>query len=281
MVILEGKTLSNMIKEDLKHENEVLKENGLVPGLAVILVGDDPASQTYVNSKDKACKAIGIYSEKITLPKSTSEQELLNTIDKLNKDDKIHGILVQLPVPKHIDSAKIIEAIAPHKDVDGFHAYNVGKLVTEHETFVPCTPLGIMKILEKAGINPCGMNACVVGRSNIVGKPMMNLLLNAGATVTIAHSKTKDLKAHTSQADLLVVGIGKPNFIKADMVKEGAIVIDVGINRLDTGKLTGDIDFEGVCDKTSYITPVPGGVGPMTIAMLLQNTVTAAKRIKK
>jgi len=281
MVILDGKALSNKIKEELKKENEILKEQGLVPGLAVILVGEDPASQTYVNSKEKACQAIGIYSQKITLPKQTSQQELLETIEKLNNDEKIHGILVQLPLPKHIDSAKVIEAIRPDKDVDGFHEYNVGKLVTGNETFVPCTPLGVMKILEEYGINPTGLDACVVGRSNIVGKPMMNLLLNAGATVTITHSKTKDLKAHTLQADLLVVGIGKPNFITADMVKDGAIVIDVGINRLANGKLTGDVDFEGVSKKASFITPVPGGVGPMTIAMLLQNTVTSAKRTHK
>lgn len=281
MVILDGKALSNKIKEELQKENEILKEQGLLPGLAVVLVGEDPASQTYVNSKEKACQAIGIYSRKITLPEQTSEQELLETIKKLNNDEKIHGILVQLPLPKHINSAKIIEAIRPDKDVDGFHEYNIGKLVTGNETFVPCTPLGVMKILEEYGINPTGLDVCVVGRSNIVGKPMMNLLLNAGATVTITHSKTKNLKAHTSQADLLVVGIGKPNFITADMVKDGAIIIDVGINRLESGKLTGDVDFEGVSKKASFITPVPGGVGPMTIAMLLQNTVTSAKRTHK
>lgn len=280
MTLLDGKALSNKIKEQLKVENEILKEKGLVPGLAVILVGEDPASQTYVNSKDKACQAAGIYSKKITMDENTSEEKLLNTIKELNEDESIHGILVQLPLPKHIDSAKVLETIVPEKDVDGFHEYNVGKLVTGNETFVPCTPLGVMKILEEYGINPTGMDACVIGRSNIVGKPMMNLLLNAGATVTITHSKTKDLKAHTLNADLLVVGIGRPNFVTADMVKEGAVVIDVGINRLESGKLTGDVDFEGVSKKASFITPVPGGVGPMTIAMLLQNTVTSAKRSK-
>jgi methylenetetrahydrofolate dehydrogenase (NADP+) / methenyltetrahydrofolate cyclohydrolase len=281
MVILDGKALSYKIKEELKQENEILKEKGLVPGLAVILVGEDPASQTYVNSKDKACQVAGIYSQKITMPQQTSQEELLHKIAQLNEDKKIHGILVQLPLPKHINTKEVIQAIKPEKDVDGFHECNVGKLVIDEETFVPCTPLGIMKILEEYDINPVGLNACVVGRSNIVGKPMMNLLLNAGATPTITHSKTKDLKAHTLQADLLVVGIGKANFITADMVKEGAIVIDVGINRLENGKLTGDVDFEEVSKKASFITPVPGGVGPMTIAMLLQNTVTAAKRTNK
>lgn len=278
MTLLDGKALSNKIKDELKIENETLKTKGCTPGLAVILVGADPASQTYVNSKDKACQAVGIYSKKITMDEKTSEEDLLNTIKELNTDDTIHGILVQLPLPRHIDSAKVLETIIPEKDVDGFHEYNVGKLVTGNETFVPCTPLGVMKILEEHGINPEGLDACVIGRSNIVGKPMMNLLINAGATVTITHSKTKDLKAHTLKADLLVVGIGRPNYVTEDMVKEGAIVIDVGINRLESGKLTGDVDFEGVSTKASYITPVPGGVGPMTIAMLLQNTVTSAKR---
>lgn len=280
MTILDGKALSDKSKQQLKNEVETLKQKGLTPGLAVILVGLDPASQTYVNSKEKACEAIGIYSKKITMNEDISEEKLLETIKELNEDESIHGILVQLPLPKHIDSAKVLEAIIPQKDVDGFHEYNVGKLVTGNETFVPCTPLGVMKILEEYGINPVGLDACVVGRSNIVGKPMMNLLLNAGATVTITHSKTKDLKAHTLRADLLVVGIGRPNFITADMVKEGAVVIDVGINRLESGKLTGDVDFDGVSKKASFITPVPGGVGPMTIAMLLHNTVRAAKFAK-
>lgn len=278
MTILDGKALSNKIKDRLSAENIELKKQGLVPGLAVILVGEDPASQTYVNSKEKACEAIGIYSKKIVMDKTTSEETLLDTIKELNTDDMIHGILVQLPLPKHIDTSKVLETITPSKDVDGFHEYNVGKLVTGNETFVPCTPLGVMKILEEYGINPEGLDACVMGRSNIVGKPMMNLLLNAGATVTVCHSKTKNLKEKTLQADLLVVGIGRPNMVSADMVKEGAIVIDVGINRLESGKLVGDVDFDAVAPKCSHITPVPGGVGPMTIAMLLQNTVTSAKR---
>jgi methylenetetrahydrofolate dehydrogenase (NADP+)/methenyltetrahydrofolate cyclohydrolase len=280
MQILDGKALSDKFKERLSVENKELKEKGLIPGLAVILVGEDPASKTYVNSKEKSCQAIGIYSKKITMDANVSEEKLLATITELNNDESIHGILVQLPLPKHINSAKVLETITPTKDVDGFHEYNVGKLVTGNETFVPCTPLGVMKILQEYGINPEGLDACVIGRSNIVGKPMMNLLLNAGATVTVCHSKTKNLKEKTLQADLLVVGIGRPNYVTAAMVKEGAIVIDVGINRLESGKLVGDVDFESVAAKCSYITPVPGGVGPMTIAMLLQNTVTSAKRSK-
>jgi len=281
MTILDGKALSNKVKEEIKIETEKLKSEGLVPGLAVILVGEDPASQTYVNSKEKSCVAAGIYSKKITMEDDASEEKLLNTIEDLNNDTNIHGILVQLPLPKHIDTSKVLETIMPSKDVDGFHEYNVGKLVTDNQTLVPCTPLGVMRILKEYGINPTGMDACVVGASNIVGKPMMNLLINQRATVTMCHSKTKDLKAHTSRADLLIVGVGIPHMITADMVKEGAVVIDVGINRLDTGKLTGDVDYENVAPKCAYITPVPGGVGPMTIAMLLENTLTAAKLSRK
>jgi len=281
MQILDGKALSNKVKEDIRLETQELKKEGIIPGLAVILVGSDPASQTYVNSKEKSCIDAGIYSKKITMDTSVSEDTLLDTIKELNNDDSIHGILVQLPLPQHIDTSKVLETIIPEKDVDGFHEYNVGKLVTGNQTLVPCTPLGVMKILKEYNINPAGLDACVIGRSNIVGKPMMNLLVNAGATVTVCHSKTKDLKAHTLRADLLVVGIGRPNMVTADMVKEGAIVIDVGINRLDTGKLTGDVDYQNVAPKCSYITPVPGGVGPMTIAMLLENTLTAAKMSKK
>lgn len=281
MQILDGKALSLKIKEELAEENRQLKQKGIVPGLAVILVGEDPASKTYVNSKEKSCQQAGMYSKKITMDKSISEDELLNTITECNNDDTIHGILVQLPLPKHIDSEKVLEAIDPKKDVDGFHAYNVGKLVTAEPTFVPCTPLGVMKILSEYGIDPKGLDACIVGKSNIVGKPMLNLLLNASATVTVCHSKTKNLKEKCLQADLIVVGVGRVNMITADMVKEGAIVIDVGINRLENGKLTGDVDFENVSKKCSFITPVPGGVGPMTIAMLLQNTVQSAKTFYK
>lgn len=285
MTILDGKALSNKVKEEIRLETLELKKEGIIPGLAVILVGDDPASQTYVASKEKSCIAAGIFSEKITMNKDATEERLLDRIKKLNQDDSIHGILVQLPLPKHIDTSKVLEAIDPNKDVDGFHVSNVGQLVTGEQRLVPCTPLGVMRILEEYGINPMGMDACVVGVSNIVGKPMMNLLLNARATVTVCHSKTKDLKAHTSRADILVVGVGIPHMIKPDMVKEGAIVIDVGINRMTwgkyEGKLVGDVEFETVADKCSYITPVPGGVGPMTIAMLLKNTLTAAKMSMK
>ena len=277
MILLDGKAVSNKAKDEIKAEVEKLKKEGLTPGLAVILVGDDPASRTYVNSKEKACEYVGFHSLKIEMSKDTKEEDLLNKIEELNKDDKIHGILVQLPLPSHIDTNKVLETILPSKDVDGFHAYNVGKLVTGDASLIPCTPLGVMRILKEYDINPEGLNACVIGRSNIVGKPMMNLLVNAGATVTVCHSKTKDLKSHTLNADLLVVGIGRANMVKADMVKDGAIVIDVGINRLESGKLTGDVDYKEVAPKCSYITPVPGGVGPMTIAMLLQNTLIAAK----
>jgi len=285
MTILDGKALSNKVKEEIRIETAELRKKGIIPGLAVILVGDDPASQTYVASKEKSCIAAGIFSEKITMDKDATQERLLDRIAKLNEDDSIHGILVQLPLPEHIDTSKVLEAIDPKKDVDGFHVSNVGQLVTGNQTLVPCTPLGVMRILKEYGIDPMGMNACVVGVSNIVGKPMVNLLVNARATVTICHSKTKNLKEHTSRADLLIVGVGIPHMIKEDMVKDGAVVIDVGINRMTwgkyEGKLVGDIDFDSVADKCSYITPVPGGVGPMTIAMLLQNTLTAAKMSKK
>jgi len=285
MTILDGKALSNKVKEEIRLETLELKKEGIIPGLAVILVGDDPASKTYVASKEKSCIAAGIFSEKITMDKDATEKRLLDKIEKLNNDDSIHGILVQLPLPSHIDTTKVLEAIDPKKDVDGFHVSNVGQLVTGEPTLVPCTPLGVMRILKEYDINPMGLDACVVGVSNIVGKPMMNLLVNARATVTVCHSKTKDLKAHTSRADLLIVGVGIPHMIKADMVKEGAIVIDVGINRMTwgkyEGKLVGDIDFDTVAEKCSFITPVPGGVGPMTIAMLLKNTLISAKKSMK
>ncbi len=285
MTILDGKALSNKVKEEIRLETLELKKEGIIPGLAVILVGDDPASKTYVASKEKSCIAAGIFSEKITMDKDATEKRLLDKIAKLNNDNSIHGILVQLPLPSHIDTTKVLEAIDPKKDVDGFHVSNVGQLVTGEPTLVPCTPLGVMRILKEYDINPMGLDACVVGVSNIVGKPMMNLLINARATVTVCHSKTKDLKAHTSRADLLIVGVGIPHMIKADMVKEGAIVIDVGINRMTwgkyKGKLVGDIDFDTVAEKCSFITPVPGGVGPMTIAMLLKNTLISAKKSMK
>ncbi len=280
MTLIDGKKLSDKIKDELKNECLELKKEGITPGLAVILVGDDPASATYVNMKDKACERVGIYSRKITLAQNESQEKLLALIDELNSDDTIHGILVQLPLPKHFDTDKVLEAIDPSKDVDGFHALNVGHLSQDKDSFVACTPLGIMRLLDEYKVNVIGLNACVIGASNIVGKPMIQLLLNRRATVTCTHSKTKDLSFHTKNADLIIVGVGKPNLLKADMVKQGAIVIDVGINRLEDGRLVGDVAYDEVAPKCSLITPVPGGVGPMTIAMLLSNTFKSAKKGK-
>ena len=277
MKILDGKAVSLKVKESVKVRAEELKKFGVEPTLAVILVGEDKASQTYVRAKEKACNEYGIKSVAHRLSENTTQAELLTLINVLNLDDSIHGILVQLPLPKHIDTNTVLATIDPAKDVDGFHAVNVGKLVSGLDGFVPCTPLGVMEILKEYGIDVAGLNAIVIGRSNIVGKPMTNLLLNASATVTITHSKTKNLKEICKNADLIVAAIGKPFFLKADMVKEGAVVVDVGINRLDDGRLVGDVDFEEVAPKCSYITPVPGGVGPMTIAMLLNNTILAAQ----
>ena len=277
MKILDGKAVSLKVKESVKVRAEELKKIGIEPTLAVILAGEDKASQTYVRAKEKACNEYGIKSVAHRLSENTTQSELLALINVLNLDDSIHGILVQLPLPKHIDTNTILATIDPAKDVDGFHAVNVGKLVSGLDGFVPCTPLGVMEILKEYGIDVAGLNAVVIGRSNIVGKPMANLLLNASATVTITHSKTKNLKEICKNADLIVAAIGKPFFLKADMVKDGAVVIDVGINRLDDGRLVGDVDFDEVAPKCSYITPVPGGVGPMTIAMLLNNTILAAQ----
>lgn len=283
MKILDGKAVSLKVKENVKVRADELKKFGVEPTLAVVLVGEDKASQTYVRAKEKACNEYGIKSVAHRLSENTTQNELLALINVLNLDDSIHGILVQLPLPKHIDTNVVLAAIDPRKDVDGFHAVNVGKLVSGLDGFVPCTPLGVMEILKEYGIDVAGLNAVVIGRSNIVGKPMANLLLNASATVTITHSKTKNLKEICKNADLIVAAIGKPFFLKADMVKDGAVVVDVGINRLDDGTLVGDVDFEEVAPKCSYITPVPGGVGPMTIAMLLNNTILAAqaKKIKE
>ena len=278
MQLLDGKALSTKIKSELKNESELLIQQGVTPCLAVVLVGADPASQTYVNSKEKASHDANISSIVKRLPESTTQAELLALIQTLNEDRSVDGILVQLPLPKHIDSTKVIEAISPYKDVDGFHPFNVGRLMAGLDGFVPCTPYGVMKLLEEYRIDVKGMDACVIGASNIVGKPMMNLLLNASATVEICRSSTRNLKAHTLRADLIVVGVGKPNLLQADMVKEGAIVIDVGINRTAEGKIVGDVDFAAVAPKCSFITPVPGGVGPMTIAMLLSNTIKSAKQ---
>ncbi len=278
MQILDGKALSKKIKEDIKSKVKVLKEQkGITPGLAVILVGDDPASHTYVKMKAKSCKNVGIYSVTHEMPYDIKEDEVLETIAMMNKNPNIDGILIQLPLPTHIDTTKVLEMVAPQKDVDGFHPFNVGRLVTNLDGFVPCTPLGVMKLLKEYDINVEGMNAVVVGASNIVGKPMANLLLNANATVDVCHIYTKDLKRHTLNADILLVGVGKPNLITEDMVKDGAIVIDIGTNRLESGKLVGDVDFEKISKKVTHITPVPGGVGPMTIAMLIENTLTASK----
>lgn len=283
MKILDGKAVSLKVKESVKVRADELKKFGVEPTLAVVLVGEDKASQTYVRAKEKACNEYGIKSVAHRLSENTTQNELLALINVLNLDDSIHGILVQLPLPKHIDTNVVLAAIDPRKDVDGFHAVNVGKLVSGLDGFVPCTPLGVMEILKEYGIEVARLNAVVIGRSNIVGKPMANLLLNASATVTVTHSKTKNLKEICKNADLIVAAIGKPFFLKADMVKDGAVVVDVGINRLDDGRLVGDVDFEEVAPKCSYITPVPGGVGPMTIAMLLNNTILAAqaKKIKE
>lgn len=278
---IDGKALSQKVKDDIKKQADMLEKSGVKPGLAVILVGDDKASKTYVASKEKACISTNINSIMHRLSENTSENELLALINVLNLDDSIDGILVQLPLPKHINTDKVLKAINPQKDVDGFHAINVGNLVSGLDGFVPCTPLGVMVMLKEYGVDLNGINAVIIGRSNIVGKPMANLLLNANATVTITHSKTKNLTQICKNADLIVAAIGKANFLKADMVKDGAIVIDVGINRLDDGRLVGDVDYDEVSKKASLITPVPGGVGPMTIAMLLSNTIKSAKERAK
>ncbi len=278
MQLIDGKALANKVQASVATQVEQLKrEKNIVPGLAVILIGDDPASHAYVKMKAKACEKVGFYSITHNMPDAISQDEIIATIEMMNNNPRIDGILVQLPLPKHVDTDKILEVIDPKKDVDGFHAYNVGRLVTNLDSFVACTPLGVMKMFEEYNIDLQGKDVCVVGASNIVGKPMASLLLNANATVTVTHIFTKDLKAHTSQADIIVVGVGVPGLIKEDMVKEGAIVIDIGINRIEDGSLVGDVDFKNVSSKCSYITPVPGGVGPMTIAMLLSNTVKAAK----
>ena len=278
MQLIDGKALAEKVQKRVAKEVETLKqEKNIVPGLAVILVGDDPASHAYVKMKAKACEKVGFYSITHNMPETISQDEIIEIIEMMNNNPHIDGILVQLPLPNQIDSDKILEVIDPKKDVDGFHAYNVGRLVTNLDSFVPCTPLGVMKMFEEYEIDLEGKDVCVVGASNIVGKPMASLLLNANATVTVTHIYTKDLKAHTSRADIVVVGVGVPGLIKEDMVKENAIVIDIGINRLENGLLVGDVDFPNVSKKCAYITPVPGGVGPMTIAMLLSNTLKAAK----
>lgn len=276
MEIIDGKALAKEIREGLKEEVDLLKSKKIIPNLAVILVGNDKASQIYVKNKSKACNEVGINFEEFILPEETTMDELIDLIDKLNNRADVHGILLQSPIPKHLDAEKAFGRISSEKDVDGFNPINVGKLCLKQDGFVSCTPAGIIKMLEKYNIDIQGKNAVVIGRSNIVGKPMLLCLLNKDATVTICHSKTQNLAEITKQADIIVVAIGKPNFLTKDMVKDGAVIIDVGINRTDNG-IIGDVDFEKVKEVASYITPVPGGVGPMTIAMLLSNVVKSAK----
>lgn len=278
--LIDGKALALQVRERLATESAVvLARTGMKPGLATILVGDDPASHLYVKSKQKACDMAGIYIDDHKLPASTTQAELLALIEKENADPKIHGILVQLPLPKHIDSKVVLEAVSPDKDADGFHPYNFGRLVEGHPVFEACTPKGVIKMIESTGVSIEGKRAVVLGRSNIVGKPLALMLLQRNATVTICHSKTKDLPAVCREAELLLVAIGKAKFVTADMVRDGAVVIDVGTNRLPDGKVVGDVDFEPVSHKAGWLSPVPGGVGPMTIAMLLDNTVESAKRM--
>ena len=276
--IIDGKAVSASVRERIAKETaEFVKETGVTPGLAVIIVGENPASQVYVRNKHKACQDVGMYSVVIEMPGDTTQAQLLEKVDELAKDNAIHGILVQLPLPAHIDEEEVIKAIPPEKDVDAFHPANVGRIMIGNQSFVPCTPAGVMELLDAYDIEIEGKNCVIIGRSNIVGKPQAMLMLQRNATVTICHSRTKNLAEVTSKADILVAAVGRSKFVTADMVKEGAVVIDVGINRGQDGKLYGDVDYNAVFDKVSYITPVPGGVGPMTITMLLKNTLTAAK----
>lgn len=275
--LIDGRAVAKAFKEEIAVRAAEMIESGVTPHLAVVLVGENPASQVYVRNKENGCIKAGMRSTVIRLDESCTQEELENTVEKLNVDASVHGILVQLPLPRHLDEARVLRLIDPDKDVDGFHAMNSGRLMNGQPGFVPCTPLGVMKLLESYGIDPCGKHAVVIGRSNIVGKPMAMLLLAANATVTVCHSRTQNLREVTSQADILVAAVGKANFVTADMVKPGAVVIDVGINRVD-GKIVGDVDFDAVSEKAGYITPVPGGVGQMTIAMLLSNTLDAAKK---
>ncbi len=274
---IDGKAVAARVRAQVAEETAELKKQGITPGLAVILVGDDPASRIYVNNKKKACAETGIYSQEITLPVDTTQEELLRVVKELNERPDIHGILCQMPLPAGLDDEAVIAAISPEKDVDAFHAVNVGHIMIGDYTFLPCTPAGVMELLHSAGVTIAGSNCVVIGRSNIVGKPMAMLLLHENGTVTICHSKTRNLKEICARADILVAAVGKPKFVTADMVKPGAAVIDVGMNRDENGKLCGDVDFDAVEPVAGCITPVPGGVGPMTIAMLLQNTLTAAK----
>ncbi len=275
--LISGKEVSAKVKAEVREETAELVKKGIKPGLAVVIVGNDPASRVYVNSKKKACEEVGFSSFEYARPEETTQEELLELVSKLNNDDSVDGILCQLPLPKQIDENAVINAIKPDKDVDAFHPFNVGKIMIGDFAFLPCTPAGVMELIDSTGVDISGKSCVVIGRSNIVGKPMSMLLLHRNGTVTICHSRTKNLAEICRNADILVAAVGKANFVTADMVKDGAIVIDVGMNRLENGKLCGDVDFENVEKKAGYITPVPGGVGPMTIAMLMKNTLTAAK----
>ena len=277
--IIDGKQISADVKAAIAEETKTMKEKGIEVGLAVVIVGNDPASKVYVRNKKLACEAVGFASYEYALPEETTEEELLELVDKLNNDPKINGILVQLPLPAHLNDKVIIDNIRPEKDVDAFHPVNVGKIMIGDYSFLPCTPAGVMELIKSTGIEVSGKECVVIGRSNIVGKPMSMLLLHQSGTVTICHSKTKNLKDICSKADILVAAVGRAKMITADYIKEGAVVIDVGMNRDENGKLCGDVDFEDCKDKAGYITPVPGGVGPMTIAMLMKNTLTAAKPV--
>ena len=286
--IIDGKQIAADMQVEIKEEVTKLRQEGIVPGLGVILVGDDPASQSYVTAKERACEALGIYSDDNRLPADTAQEDLIALIDRMNNDPKINGILVQLPLPKHLDEGEVLLAISPDKDVDGFHPTNIGKMVAGQPAFLPCTPHGVIKLLQRNGVKIEGAHVVIVGRSNIVGKPIANMLIQknatGNATVTVCHTRTKDLAHHTQQADIIIAAVGKPNTITADMIKNGAAVIDVGVNRIEDAtkkkgyRLAGDVDFEAVKEKASVITPVPGGVGPMTITMLLYNTVESAKK---
>lgn len=275
--IIDGKAISANVKAQVKAEADKLKEQGIEIGLAVVIVGNNPASRVYVNNKKKACAEVGFNSYEYALPEETTQEELLELVKKLNEDDKVNGILVQLPLPKHIDENAVINTIRPEKDVDAFHPENVGHIMIGDFNFLPCTPAGVMEMLAQSGIETEGKDCVVIGRSNIVGKPMAMLLLHKNATVTICHSRTKNLAEICRRADILVAAVGRAKFVTADMIKDGAVVIDVGMNRLESGKLCGDVDYDGCFEKAGYITPVPGGVGPMTIAMLMKNTLTSAK----
>lgn len=275
---IDGKEVSAAVRDEITKQVAQLKAKGITPGLAVIIVGNDPASRVYVNNKKKGCEQTGMNSFEYAMPEETTTEELIALIEKLNENENVHGILCQLPVPKHIDEEKVLLAISPEKDVDAFHPTNCGKVMTGDYTFAPCTPAGMVEMLKYYNIPVAGKHCVIIGRSNIVGKPMAMLMLKENATVTVCHSRTENLAEITKQADILVAAVGRPKFVTPDMVKDGAVVLDVGINRMENGKLCGDVDFDAVCEKTSYITPVPGGVGPMTITMLLKNTLKAADK---